>query len=57
MSEYRAGDEILFKFEGLLPARVESVTFKGRKVRYKVTASLEFEVPESLVLAEKGEEE
>ncbi|HEY0171509.1 MAG TPA: hypothetical protein VGB98_10835 [Pyrinomonadaceae bacterium] len=51
MSEYRAGDEVLFKFEGLLVGTVQSVQFNGRRVRYQVTLDLECEVPEASVVS------
>jgi len=49
MSKYRAGDEVFFKFEGLLLGTVKRVQFNGRKVRYEVTLALECEVPESQI--------
>jgi hypothetical protein len=54
-TEYRAGDEVLFTYEGLLAGRVERVTFTGRKVRYEVTATLTFDVPESAVVGRESE--
>lgn len=48
-SKYRAGDEIFFKFDGLLLGTVKRVQFNGRKVRYKLTLKLECEVPESQI--------
>ncbi len=50
MSEYRAGDEVLFKFEGLLVGCVERVQFEGRTVRYRITLAADCEVPEGLVV-------
>ena len=55
MSEYRAGDEIIFQHAGLLTGRVERVTFQGRKVRYEVRAVLTFDVPESCVVGRESE--
>ena len=54
-SEYRAGDEIVFQHEGLLTGRVERVTFTGRKVRYEVSASLTFDVPESAIIGRESD--
>jgi hypothetical protein len=51
ISQYRAGDEVLFKYEGLLVGTVKCVRFSGGKVRYELTLSLECEVPESEVLS------
>lgn len=50
VSEFRGGDEVLFKFEGLLVGRVERVQFDGGKVRYELTLAAECEVPESLIV-------
>jgi hypothetical protein len=50
MSRFRAGDEVLFRFDGLLPGKVERVSFEGRKVRYQLTLTLECEVPDSLIV-------
>ncbi len=54
-SEYCAGDEILFEHAGLLSGRVERVTFTGRKVRYTVSATLTFDVPESAIVGREAE--
>ncbi len=56
LSRFRAGDEILFQFEGLLPATVERVSFEGG-IRYHVTASLSFEVLDSQAVCLAGEVE
>lgn len=50
MSHYIVGDEIAFKFEGILFGTVERVEFQGRKVRYHVSLNLSFDVPDSLVV-------
>ncbi len=58
MNEYRAGDEVLFKFNGLLLGTVERVRFDGCKVRYQLTLNLECDVPEGQIVGthdEKGE--
>ncbi len=49
-SEYRAGDEVMFTFEGVLVGTVRRVRFEGRKVRYEVTLAVECEVPEACVV-------
>jgi hypothetical protein len=54
-SRYAAGDEILFEHAGLLSGTVERVTFSGRKVRYTVSATLTFDVPESLILGRESD--
>ena len=54
-SEYAAGDEVIFQHAGLLAGRVERVTFTGRKVRYEVTASLTFDIPESAIVGLCGD--
>jgi hypothetical protein len=55
-SEYSAGDEVLFQFEWLASAVIESVKFDGRRVRYVVKVALECEVPERLVVSHEGRE-
>jgi hypothetical protein len=59
MSEHRAGDALLIQFEGVLPVEVERVSFRGRRVVYRVRAALTMDVPASLVVGrdEKGEDE
>ncbi len=54
-SEYAAGDEVMFQHAGLLAGRVERVNFCGRKVRYTVTATLTFDVPESAVVGRESD--
>jgi hypothetical protein len=54
-SLYAAGDEILFGHAGLLSGTVERVTFSGRKVRYTVSATLTFDVPESAIVGREAE--
>lgn len=51
----RTGDEIIFKFEGNLRARVEGYEVSGGTVRLEATASLRFTVPLSLVVAVEKE--
>lgn len=55
-SDFMAGDEILFQFEGCVPGTVESVTFDRGRVRYRVRVSLVCEVPERLVVGHEGKE-
>lgn len=50
ISQYMAGDEVLFTFEGLLVGKVKGVRFEGRTVRYEITLSAECEVPEACVV-------
>lgn len=54
-SDFRAGDEIMFQHAGLLSGRVERVTFTGQRVRYEVTATLTFDVPESAIVGRESE--
>ena len=53
---YRVGDEIIFKFEGNLRARVAGYEVVGGQVRLDCRASLRFLVPLSLVVGVEPEE-
>lgn len=53
---YRVGDEIIFKFEGNLRARVEGYENVGGEVRLDCRASLAFLVPLSHVVGIEPEE-
>lgn len=55
LSRFRAGDEVVFKYEGNLTGTVERVSFRGRSVSYTVTATYTFEVPDSLVVGAERE--
>ncbi len=54
---YRAGDTIVFKYEGNVRARVEGSEVVGGRVRLRCRAELEFEVPASHVVAVEREGE
>ena len=51
----RVGDEIIFKFEGNLRARVEGSEVVGGEVWLDTSASLSFKVPLSLVVGVEKE--
>ncbi len=51
----RVGDEIIFKFEGNLRARVESSETVGDEVWFDTSAFLSFKVPLSLVVGVEKE--
>lgn len=53
---YRVGDEIIFKFEGNLRARVEGYEVVGGRVWLAARASLAFLVPPSQVVGVEREE-
>jgi hypothetical protein len=53
---YRAGDTIVFKYEGNVRARVEGCEVVDGRVRLRCRAELEFEVPASHVVAVEREE-
>lgn len=55
MSEFSRGDEILFQYAGLLTGTVNSVSFKGSKVTYQMTVSVECEVPEGVVVGRESD--
>ena len=52
---YRAGDEIIFKYEGNVRATVEGYELVGDKVRLRARANLIFLVPSSQVVAVERE--
>lgn len=54
-SPYKAGDEIVFRFDGLLTGRITRVRFRGRKVVYEMTVALECEVPASAVVGRESD--
>lgn len=51
----RVGDEVVFRFEGNLRARVEGFEVVGGRVRLDCRASLAFLVPHSAVVAVERE--
>ena len=53
---YRVGDEIVFKYEGNLRARVAGFEEVGGRVWLDARASLRFLVPPSLVVGVEGED-
>lgn len=53
---YKVGDEIIFKFEGNLRARVAGYEVVGGQVRLDCRASLHFLVPLSQVVGVEPEE-
>ena len=53
---YRVGDEIIFKYEGNLRARVAGYEVVGGQVRLDCRASLHFLVPLSQVVGVESEE-
>jgi hypothetical protein len=53
---YRAGDTIIFKYEGNVRARVEGCEVRGSQVWLLVRAELYFEVPGSQVVGVEPEE-
>lgn len=50
-----AGDEIMFRFDGLLTGRVTGVRRDGLKVTYLLTVALECEVPASEVVGRESD--
>lgn len=54
---YRAGETIIFKYEGNVRARVEGCKVRGGRAWLRVRAELYFEVPASQVVGVEPEEE
>jgi hypothetical protein len=54
---YRAGDTVVFKYEGNVRATVEGSEVVGGRVWLRCRAALEFEVPASQVVAVEREGE
>jgi len=54
---YRAGDTVVFKYEGNVHATVEGYELVGGRVWLRCRAALEFEVPASQIVAVEREGE
>jgi hypothetical protein len=54
---YRAGDTIVFKYEGNVRATVEGSEVVGGRLRLRCRAALDFEVPASQVIEVEREGE
>ena len=53
--DYRAGDVVIFKYEGNVRARVEGCEVRGGRAWLRCRAVLDFEVPASQVVGVEPE--